>query len=152
PPVLGLEGALRRPGAVPRPVAWPPSPRPALVRELQARVNRQADALEPPPGGAQADPVISPPLYGRWHAMVNRLAAGQPGWVHELNGDPRLRVAAGFGARVVGANQEDYMQRAWTQLGDVLAANQLIRRAQLSILASHRVYARHLLTLPSEQL
>jgi hypothetical protein len=152
PPVLGLEGALRRPGAVSRPAAWPPSPRPALVRELQARVNRQAEALALPAGGGHPDPVISPPLYGRWHAMVARLAVGQPGWVNELNADPRLRVAAGLGARVVAAHQEDYMQRAWAQLGDVLAANQLIRRAQLSILASHQLYARSLLALDAEQL
>ena len=56
------------------------------------------------------DPLITPPLYGRWHALTQRLltrrATATPvdpddNWVHELNLDPRYRVAAGFGTRVV---------------------------------------------------
>ena len=43
--------------------------------------------------------------------------------MHELNLDPRFRVAAGFGTGVVQKNQEDYMEAAWQQVGDVLEAN-----------------------------
>jgi hypothetical protein len=152
PPVVGLEGALRKPGAVPRPAAWPPDPLPAFVRGLQDRVNRPAELLDPSPAGAHPDPVVSPPLYGRWHAMVDRLEPAQAGWVNALNGDPRLRVPAGFGGQVVRLHQDDYMGRAWAQLGDVLAANQLIRRAQLALAASHRIFTRSLLPLPPDQL
>ena len=67
----------------------------------------------PRPASAQAstddpDPLITAPLYGRWHALTQRLLteprrhAGRrtrQNWVHRLNLDPRFRVAAGFGAR-----------------------------------------------------
>ena len=52
--------------------------------------------------------------------------------MHELNLDPRFRVAAGFGTGVVQDKQEDYMDAAWEQVGDVLEANQRIRSAQLA--------------------
>ena len=86
------------------------------------------------------DPLITPPLYGRWHAAVDRLltrADGTPlpndrNWIHELNLDPRFRVAGGFGTRVIQKNQEEYMNIAWQQVGDVLKANHLIRLAQLT--------------------
>ncbi|SOB88647.1 hypothetical protein [Streptomyces sp. 1331.2] len=86
------------------------------------------------------DPVISPPLYGRWHAPASRLlterdgspVADQRNWVHRLNLDPRFRVAAGLGAQVVQKRQEEFMQAAWAQVGEVLAANARIRAAQLA--------------------
>ena len=81
------------------------------------------------------DPLITAPLYGRWHALTQRLLTERDGtpcanptnWVHKLNLDPRFRVPAGFGADVVEANAEAYMNDAWQQIGDVLAANQRIR-------------------------
>lgn len=153
PPVMGLEGALRKPGAVSRPSSWPPTPAPALLNDLEDKVNLQEDLLEDPgPGGAHPDPIVSPPLYGRWHAMVRRMSAAASGWVNELNRDPRLRVPSGFGTSVVQTNQEDYMKRAWQQLGDVLEANQRIRQAQFSITASHSIYRGSLLPLEDDQL
>ena len=68
--------------------------------------------------------------------------------MHELNLDPRFRVAAGFGTRVVQDNQEDYMNAAWEQIGDVLEANRRIREAQLARkLVAASWYARHLTPL-----
>jgi len=86
------------------------------------------------------DPLLTAPLYGRWHALTQRLLTNRDGtaadpddnWVHQLNLDPRHRVAAGFGTRVIQANQERYMEAAWGQIGDVLDANRRIRQAQLS--------------------
>lgn len=86
------------------------------------------------------DPVITPPLYGRWHARTPRLLvdradtplANTDNWVHEINLDPRFRVPAGFGTNVVQARQEDLMAAAWDQVGDVLEANQRTRRFQFS--------------------
>ena len=49
--------------------------------------------------------------------------------MHELNLDPRFRVAAGFGTAVVQETQEVYMNAAWEQVGDVLEANRRIRYA-----------------------
>jgi len=101
-----------------------------------------------------SDPLITPPIYGRWHAMVERVYKDRSGsridnnynWVNELNLDPRFRVAAHFGTRVVQANQEDYMQAAWEQIGDVLSANRQIRFGQFAILAGSALYLKHLTT------
>ena len=54
------------------------------------------------------DPIIAPPLYGHWHALIDRLdpTLAPTSWFHRLNADPRYRAAAGLGARVVRKNQE----------------------------------------------
>ena len=102
------------------------------------------------------DPVITSPLYGRWHALTQRLLVERDlttpvpntdNWVHRLNLDPRFRIPANYGVEVVEANAEDYMNYAWEQIGDVLAANQKIRRWHFAIAASMRMYQRHLLTV-----
>jgi hypothetical protein len=86
------------------------------------------------------DPLVTPPLYGAWHALTKRLLADRNGnpvphrdnWVHQLNLDPRHRVAAGFGTRVVQDGQEGYMDAAWEQVGQILEANLRIRLGQLA--------------------
>jgi hypothetical protein len=101
------------------------------------------------------DPLITAPLYGRWHALTPRLLTNRDGtpvpnnenWVHELNLDPRHRVAASFGTNVVETNREEYMNAAWEEIGDVLEANRRIRRLQLAKEVSWRWYDRHLTTL-----
>jgi hypothetical protein len=99
------------------------------------------------------DPLITSPLYGRWHALTERLlfkddgtdAQNRTNWVHRLNLDPRFRVPANYGTEVVEAHTEEYMNYAWEQIGDVLQANQTIRRLHFAAAASVRLYARHLL-------
>ena len=147
PPEMGLEGALRKPGAVARPAVWPPATTPPMLRDLETIVNLQEDLVAPPAGTAHPDPVISPPLYGRWHAIVDRLDLAGEGWVHELNRDPRLRVPAGYGAEVVATGADGYMARAWAQLGDLPVANQRIRQAQLGLAAAKSLHQRHLTEL-----
>ncbi len=97
------------------------------------------------------DPIIAPPLYGHWHALIDRLdpALAPTSWFHRLNTDPRYRAAAGLGARVVRKNQEAYMREAWRQIGDVLRANETINRTQLGMLASEASYAKSIVALPS---
>ncbi len=93
-----------------------------------------------PTNALDPDPLITPPLYGRWHASVERLlkktdGSPQPNeknWIHELNLDPRFRVPAGFGTKVIQQGQEEHMNAAWQQIGDVLKANRFLRLAQLS--------------------
>jgi hypothetical protein len=149
PPVMGLEGALRKPSAVPRPEVWPPpAETPALLSDLQEKVNLAADLMSTPPAGGHPDPVVTLPLYGRWHAMADRMDAREPGWVNELNADPRLRTAAGFGTRVIQTSQEDFMQRAWQQVGDVIEANRRIRQAQLALSAGFQILRKNVLPLP----
>lgn len=101
---------------------------------------------------SDCDPLITAPLYGRWHALVNRLLKKSNGsnivpnnnWIHELNLDPRFRVAAGFGTKVIQENQEDYMSAVWKQIGDVLEANRKLRLAQLAKAASWSWYKKQL--------
>ena len=61
-------------------------------------------------------------------------------WVHKLNLDPIYRVPAHFGAEVVETNAEEYMNDAWQQIGDVLAANARIRRLLLAKEVSWRFH------------
>ena len=104
------------------------------------------------------DPLITSPLYGRWHALTNRVlfnrdgstAANSTNWVHRLNLDPRFRIPANYGVEVVEDNAEEYMNYAWQQIGDVLQANQNIRRLHFATAASMRLYARHLIPAASD--
>jgi hypothetical protein len=116
--------------------------RPAAAVNAAAGITDPENAARPDP-----DPVITLPLYGRWHALTKRLRAeaAQPyNWLHELNLDPRFRVAAGFGTRVVQEQQEKYMDAAWEQIGKVLEANRRIRLGHLAREVSFIWYDRHL--------
>lgn len=104
-----------------------------------------------------SDPLITPPIYGRWHAMVERVLEDRNGaaihnnynWINELNLDPRYRVSAHFGTRVVQENQEEYMNASWEQIGDVIRANETIRFAQVAMSASNSWYANYVLPMVS---
>jgi hypothetical protein len=146
PGVLPLGGALRVPAEALTPEAeaererrdhWAqPYPHP-FQRALAALVDLADDYAAG--SDADPDPLIVPPLYGQWHALTQRLLFERDGtpvdpndnWVHELNLDPRHRVSAGFGTQVIQDGQEENMNAAWTQVGDVLEANARIRAAQL---------------------
>src|SRR5262245_45848875 len=78
---LGLEGALQ-------PMNAPPStPGPSLTfqAELAKIVNLPgiAQAIDP-----KSDPLLAPPLYGRWHAARQTVTPGATPWFDELNLDP----------------------------------------------------------------
>ena len=98
------------------------------------------------------DPLITPPLYGRWHALTSRLlnkANGSPAdnnknWVHDLNLDPRWRASANFGTNVIQDKQEEYMDAAWEQVGDVLEANRRLRWAKLASFTSKIWYRKNI--------
>lgn len=114
----------------------------------EARQQNGEEAVEP----SDPDPMITPPLYGRWHSLTQRLLEERNGdpvvpddnWVHELNLDPRFRVPAGFGTSVIQDKQEEYMNAAWEQIGEVLEANRRIRAAQLGKEISWVWHERHL--------
>lgn len=97
------------------------------------------------------DPLITPPIYGRWHALTERLLTDRDGadvphrtnWVHDLNLDPRWRVAAGFGTKAIQDTQEAFMEAAWDQIGEVLEANRRIRQAQLAKAAGMHLHEKH---------
>jgi hypothetical protein len=121
---LGLEGALKSPTAV----SIPPIPN-AFQTELQEKVN-QPFRME---ADMNQDPIVSVPFYGHRHVLVNEFDAANDTWLHELNRDPRYRVPAGFGTLVIQKNQENYMHRAWQQVGKVLEANRTLCLIQLML-------------------
>jgi hypothetical protein len=104
---------------------------------------------------ADPDPIVTSPIYGRWHALTDRLLRTRTGtnaphrknWVHELNLDPRWRVAAGLGTRVMQENQERYMDAAWQQAGDILSANRLLELARLGREAAAAIQKKHFASL-----
>jgi len=97
------------------------------------------------------DPVVTSPLYGQWHAMQQRLLKDKndidlphnKNWVHELNLDPRFRVAAGLGTKVIQKGQEEYMQAAWEQVGKVTEVNYKIHWTLLATEVSNKLYSKH---------
>jgi hypothetical protein len=170
--VLQLGGALRVPRislspeerlAAERQERWAdPTPHP-FQSALASLVNLADSYTEVPAATANAstglpgvagdpDPIVAPPLYGRWHASTMRLLRERDGrpvsnrgnWVHELNLDPRFRVPAGFGTRVIQSKQEELMASAWAQLGDVLEANRRIRRLKVAQQAAFVWHQSHL--------
>jgi hypothetical protein len=168
--VLRLGGALRAPLATlsdedlaeyTRHEEWgKPYPH-AFQRALATLVNLADDYATQPADQVNAasglgetvetdeDPLIVPPIYGRWHAETSRLTPeeGDPArrkWVDQLNLDPRHRAAAAFGTEVLQKNQETYVEAAWQQVGKVLEGNQRIRFGQLAVLTSQVWHAREL--------
>lgn len=109
------------------------------------------------PKHTDADPVVTPPLYGCWHAQVTRLTNPLPlntsmNWFHQLNLDPTLRAVAGLGAEVVRRNQEAYMKAAWEQVGDVMEANRKLREGQLAKEVAGAIFRKHLRGQANERL
>jgi hypothetical protein len=144
---VSLEGALLAPTSQRRGLAAESD----FAPQVAATINAPADAMAAPAGPAigASDPVVAPPIYGSWHAGVDRveLPAQDAGWVPAVNLDPRYRAAAGLGARVVRKNQDAYLRSAWEQIGDVLTVNAKIRRGQLTIKAASAMYSKTLAKL-----
>lgn len=174
--ILKLGGALRVPKEVIKDIDefnkyenWAENGYPQSIQQDIARFLNLADDYQKPGPNPQPipdpdhppdpDPLITPPLYGRWHAAVNRLLFDSNGadlpnnknWIHELNLDPRFRVSAGFGTKVIQDKQEEYMNVAWQQVGDVLKANNFIRFAQLSSESLWQWHARQFKPLLEQQ-
>jgi hypothetical protein len=162
--VMGLEGALRSPETESSPPQWPPANTdfdhpPAgsagdFLNQLEEAVNLQFDIQqEETAEHPHPDPIISPPLYGKWYAKAEKLEVQNgAGWVNELNRDPRYRTSAGVGTQVIQKEQERLMQQAWSQLGDLLQTNQKIRQLQLGWMSSHVMYRKNVLPQSSAQL
>ena len=90
---------------------------------------------------------LAPTLYGRWLAASAALstdATAAPRWFHQLNGDPRARVAAGLGTVVVQKEQQELLASAWAQVDGIRQINQRLRLSQLARELSLRVFTRHL--------
>jgi len=137
PPIM-LEGALQ-PVKAPR-ALFPDDTAKTWQQQLQSIVNvAGASAVD-----ANAEPVLGPPIYGRYYAGRNQVGTVQPPtWLDELNLDPRERVVAALGTRVIQENQEELMAEAWDQAGEMAKVNQRLRQMQLSLAVTGRLHARH---------
>jgi len=136
-PTLGFQGALQSLDTEPTP--WP-DPARAQPDPFQARLTALLNATADDPND---DPFVMPPIYGRWHAAVTRVAAAGPAWIDGLNLDPRNRGAAALGTQVVQAQQEPLMASAWRQIGDLDLAADALRAGQAGRAMSERVMERH---------
>ena len=136
-PPLGLGGALR--SVQTQDSVWADPDKTAFQTALAAELNRAATPLDDPVD----DPVVEPPIYGRWHAARATMDPTAPGWLDELNSDPRSRATGGMGARVVVEQRDQLMHAAWEQVDGIERANQLIRQAQLAQGSSSLVLRKH---------
>lgn len=119
--------------------SWPQSKLDELTSQVNLPARLEAEQ-EPGPDGIPLIPVIGPRIY----AKLQRGAAVVDGsdWFSELNLAPMNRLVGGLGTRVVQRDQEQLMQAAWAQLGEVLKANRAIMLAQLAELIATRIHDR----------
>ncbi len=146
--IIGLEGALRAPDTVSRPAAIDPAM--PFFADLAAVLNLNDDRKKANPGSQ--DPVVTPPIYGGAHARRERVDMAASGWLTGLNRDPRLRVSAGLGTRVVQTHQETYVARAWSQVTAILDANRRMILARLAMATAKTMQATFFAKLPAAML
>lgn len=168
--VLELEGALRIPGNTGIPYPWLSGVSVAddfridladLVNLGQNALDFTFDSIDNAAyqslnignSAVADDPIVAPPMYGRWHALKKKVDPVDPsnGWVHELNLDPRNRVVASVGTEVIQKNQDQYMDMAWGQVGEVIEANKKLKWAQVSKETSYAMFDRHIKSQPKEE-
>jgi len=149
--VLGLEGALKPPSFTP--TVWPGGAGDTQFRDkLKLILNVSADISETTQDSSNVvnpfydpndpdvfysekvvdDPVVSPPIYGKWQALMRKAGGNVKVWIDELNLDPKNRAAASVGTGIVRKYQEKFMEMAWKQVGEINEANQKIREAEMA--------------------
>lgn len=105
---------------------------------LKEKINYAYEIQHAEPNG---DPIVSPPLYGRWHAKKEKIEdEPDDDWFTRANLDPRFRIFASAGTEVVKKNQEAFMEACWIQLDKVNEANKILRQLQLAERASTSIY------------
>ncbi len=170
PEQVAIEGALRPPEFSPE--VFPSSPGRARVNQLEKLLDitgdleqgeaitighpfNRSDGADAYPAGLPDDPIVTPPAYGRRHADVERMADARGHssltWLRELNLDFRNRAAAGLGVEVVQKRQEELMERAWEQVGELDLANQRLREAELAVAVSESLFGKHLAAADSDR-
>lgn len=120
---------------------WPVAQQTNLRSLLNAQ---EAQKLAPEPDD---HPTLGPPLYAGAHVRRTSVTDLTPGWFRALNEDPRNRVVAAVGGRVVQHDQEAMMAAAWNQVAGVEAANAALRLAQLGRYVGASIHRRHLADL-----
>ena len=126
---------------------WPDETRAPFQTALATILNTPREMLTKV--SSDKDPIVAPPIYGCWQAGVPEVEVptspapqSLPFWLDELNLDPRTRVVAGMGTRVIQDQQEQLMASAWEQLGNAPKINQRMRQAQLSRAVNDKYHVR----------
>src|SRR5207249_3475540 len=93
---LGMGGALHSLKSVP--TDWKDPTKSKFQSDLTELLNKGTISnVDPQHATLADDPVVVPPMYGRWHAAVQQITVNAPAWLTKLNLDPRPRSAAGLG-------------------------------------------------------
>ena len=151
--VLDMDGALRAPANSDGRLDQVPDP---LVDGLQEITRTLADAADGVIDGQELEDSdrqpVGPPVLASAHVRRWKVKADDADWFREVNLDPRARVAGGLGAEVVRENQEDIVNVAWQQVGDVLAAEAALQRAALTTWAASAFHRRHMAPMTDSRL
>jgi hypothetical protein len=147
---LGLDGALH--SVLTQETPWAEPAKDAFQTAVQAWINQTSAATDDPAHPNPTDPVIAPPIYGRWAAAIQSVDRTAAGWENDLNLDPRNRSAAGMGTQIVQGQRAQLMASAWAQVDGVRKANQMLVQAQLARAASQQLYRQHLQAAQPETL
>lgn len=150
-PTINLRGIAQPINATEDP--WSLEDTNPYTKELRSIINKPTVLLNQV---ESADPIIAPPIYGRWHAAKDSVPAvtseASQDWLQEANLDPRFRIFAGAGVETIRRNQEEYMNIAWEQIGEVMEANRKLQQLQLSKSVNYALYKRHFMSLSDELL
>ena len=136
---LELEGALRVPDA---PTAeWPEETRKPFQADLKKILDAPWQAMKRRHRSAARAADLRQLASSAAHGESSPPAAQT--WLDELNLDPRSRVVAALGTRVVQTEQEQLMASAWEQLGEIQRINQMRRQAQLGRAVNAVYHTKH---------
>jgi hypothetical protein len=163
--VIGMEAALKPPDFVPD--SWPGNgganaADKNTIQKLKDLLNLSADLVDknivvasPNPffnTDIGEDPLLVPPVYGVWHALVSKLGDGtNPPWIDQLNLDFRNRGAAGLGVKVVQNHQDDFVNRAWQQVNKVNDANKKIQETLLAQAITKCIFKKHIINAGNDK-
>ena len=139
-----VEGALMPLTGSTAPVVWSDPAAASFEPALKNILNQPAQI----PAGS--DPLLAPPIYGRWHGGRAIVTPGAANWLDSLNLDPRWRSAAALGTEVIQRHQEALMASAWEQAAEVQPVNQRLRQLQMSMAVGESLHARHLFPLTED--
>jgi hypothetical protein len=132
----------------------PANQHPLFAQNLEDMLNSEQALADKGTEKTAIVPTLSPPIYGehpaKRHTVDHNLVSDR--WLDQLNLQPRYRLAAGWGAEVVRQNQDEFMQAAWTQVGEVLAAERALSLSRLAHDVLKRIEKRHLDKLPEHRL
>ena len=120
--------------------AWDAATRNALRNEINRANAPEYEIL----------PRVGPRLYARFQrgeasvSPVSGVSAGNGDWFSQLNTSPMHRIVAGLGTRVVQHDQEELMQAAWLQVGEIRKANEMLIRIQFGRFVGEALHRNHL--------